>query len=237
MSKIKNTIKKGADPGIILEILSSDIVMSLPNIERKNEVKKRYSEYFGKTSKETMKANFREDIVVKNQKNRFLIKLPQDLKKLDIMAAHLDEVNDMIRISFAQQKGNNASFNSSSESKTLENISKCVLNETYKEFFVLLPDTLNPNKNKKKYVIDVCIGMVNACGSNLKLYDNIEVRYLTNNDYLLYLGLEINTTQLAFQIENIDKIKNHTYDAVSECCNWDEKYDECLKLINNDRIE
>lgn len=112
-----------------------------------------------------------------------------------------------------------------------------MLNETYKEFFVLLPDTLNPNKNKKKYVIDVCIGMVNACGSNLKLYDNIEVRYLTNNDYLLYLGLEINTTQLAFQIENIDKIKNHTYDAVSECCNWDEKYDECLKLINNDRIE
>jgi hypothetical protein len=232
----KNTIKKGADPGIILDILFSDNVKLLSPPEKKIEVKKKYSEHFGKTSKETMKANVREDVVVKNQKNRFLVKLPQDLKKLDIMAASIDKTNDLIRITFAQQKGNNASFNSSSESKTLENISKCILTHSYQNFFNLLPDSLNPIKNKKKYVIDVCIGMVNACGCNLKIYNNVEFRYLTNNDYLLYLGLEINTTQLAFQIENQDKIKNHTYDAISECCNWDEIYDECVNLIENDGI-
>ena len=109
----KSTIKKGADPGIILELLLLDCVKHLPPFEKKVEVKKLYSDYFGKTSKETIKANVREDIIIKNQKNRFLIKLPQDLKKLDIMAAHLDEINDIIKITFSQQKGNNASFNSS----------------------------------------------------------------------------------------------------------------------------
>jgi hypothetical protein len=234
---MKNTIKKGADPGIILELLSSDDIVTLSVPEKKEVVKKKYSEYFGKTSKETMKANVREDIIVKNQKNRFLVKLPQDLKKLDIMAAHLDESDDLIKITFAQQKGNNASFNSSSESKTLESISKCVKNNTYKDFFNLLPDNLNPNINGKKYTVDVCIGMVNACGYNIKVQDNIEIKYLTNNDYLLYLGLELNTIQIAIQVENHNKIKTHTYDAVSECCNWDEIYDECIIEINNDRIK
>lgn len=234
---MKNTIKKGADPGIILELLSSDDIVTLSVPEKKEVVKKKYSEYFGKTSKETMKANVREDIIVKNQKNRFLVKLPQDLKKLDIMAAHLDESDDLIKITFAQQKGNNASFNSSSESKTLESISKCVKNNTYKDFFNLLPDNLNPNINGKKYTVDVCIGMVNACGYNIKVQDNIEIKYLTNNDYLVYLGLELNTIQIAIQVENHNKIKTHTYDAVSECCNWDEIYDECIIEINNDRIK
>jgi hypothetical protein len=233
---MKNTIKKGADPGIILELLLSNDVISLPEFDKKNLVKKKYSEYFGKTSKETIKANVREDIIVKNQKNRFLVKLPQDLKKLDIMAAHYDEKNDVIKITFSQQKGNNASFNSSSESKTLENIAKCINNNTYEEFFKLLPDNLNPIVNGKKYIIDVCIGMVNACGTNLKIQDNIEIKYLTGKDYLLYLGIELSTTQIAIQIENHNKIKTHTYDAVSECCNWDEIYDNCLTEINNDRI-
>jgi hypothetical protein len=234
---MKNTIKKGANPGIILELLLSDNIVILSEPEKKEVVKKKYSEYFGKTSKETMKANVREDIIVKNQKNRFLVKLPQDLKKLDIMAAHLDESDDSIKITFAQQKGNNASFNSSSESKTLESISKCVTNNTYKDFFNLLPDNLNPNINGKKYTVDVCIGMVNACGHNIKVQDNIEIKYLTNNDYLVYLGLELNTIQIAIQVENHDKIKTHTYDAVSECYNWDEIYDKCIIEINNDGIK
>jgi hypothetical protein len=230
----KSTIKKGADPGIILELLLLDCVKHLPPFEKKVEVKKLYSDYFGKTSKETIKANVREDIIIKNQKNRFLIKLPQDLKKLDIMAAHLDEINDIIKITFSQQKGNNASFNSSSESKTLENISKCIINGTYTEFFKLLPDNLNPNITGKKYEIDVCVGMVNACGSNSKVQDGIEIKYLSNNDYLLYLGLEISTIQVAMQVEKHNKIINHTYDAVSECCNWNEIYDKCINEINND---
>lgn len=231
--KKTNTIKKGADPSIIIELLSSGIIVSLSEDEKKNEVKQKYSEYFGKTSKETQKANVREDIMVKNQKNRFLVKLPQDLKKLDIMAASFDENGD-VRITFSQQKGNNASFNSSSESKTLENISKCIKNKTYQEFFDLLPDSLNPNKNGKKYFVDVCIGMVNACGGKTKYHDGVEIRYLTNDDYLIHLGLEINTIQLAIQIENHEKIINHTYNAVSECSNWDEIYDKCVKYLNND---
>jgi hypothetical protein len=232
----KNTIKKGADPGIILELLLSDFINILPPDEKKIEVKRLYSEYFGKTSKETKKANVREDIIIKNQKNRFLVKLPQDLKKLDIMAASLDKNGD-VSITFSQQKGNNASFNSSSESKTLENISKCIKNETYREFFNLLPDNLNPNKNGKKYFVDTCVGMVNACGENIKYYDEVEIRYLTNDAYLLHLGLEINTVQLAIQIENHEKIINHTYDAVSECCNWDEVYDKCITELNYDGIK
>jgi hypothetical protein len=234
--KKTNTIKKGADPGVMIELLLFSDILSLSNNERKIEVKKRYSEYFGKTSKETKKANVREDIIIKNQKNRFLVKLPQDLKKLDIMAASLDKNGD-VSITFSQQKGNNASFNSSSESKTLENISKCIKNETYREFFNLLPDNLNPNKNGKKYFVDTCVGMVNACGENIKYYDEVEIRYLTNDAYLLHLGLEINTVQLAIQIENHEKIINHTYDAVSECCNWDEVYDKCITELNYDGIK
>jgi hypothetical protein len=230
----KNTIKKGADPGIILELLLSENVKSLSPLEKKIEVKKLYSKHFGKTSKETMKANVREDVIVKNQKNRFLVKIPQDLKKLDIMAANLDENNDTIKITFVQQKGNNASFNSSSESKTLENISKCVIDGTYKEFFKFLPDNLNPNINGKNYEIDVCVGMINACGTTIKIQDGVEIKYLSNNDYLSYLGLELSTIEVAAQVEKHDKIINHSYDAVSGCCNWDEIYNKCINELNND---
>jgi hypothetical protein len=175
----RNTIIKGADAGVIIELLSQKEFHNLSKDERKKEVKKKYNEYFGKTSKETFKANIRENIIIENQKNRFLVKLPQDLKKLDIMAAHHCQVTDKIKITFSQQKGNNASFNSSSESKTLESISDCVNNGSYKEFFNLLPDELNPNKNGKKYEIDVIVGMVNACGENIKYNNGVEIRYLT----------------------------------------------------------
>lgn len=230
----KNTIKKGADAGLMIDLLSQKEVQNLSNDQRKKVVQKKYNEYFGKTSKETYKANVREDIIIENQKKRFLVKLPQDLKKLDIMAAHLCEETDIIKITFAQQKGNNASFNSSSESKTLESISNCVNKNTYKEFFRLLPDELNPNINGKKYEIDVIIGMVNACGENVKYKDGVEIKYLTNDDYLLYLGLEIDIVELAFQIQKQDKIINHYYDAVFECCNWDEIYNKCIDKLNYD---
>jgi hypothetical protein len=228
----RNTIKKGADAGLLIELLSEKEVQSLSKNERKKEIQRKYNEYFGKTSKETFKANVRENVIIENQKNRFLVKLPQDLKKLDIMAAHLCKITDTIKVTFSQQKGNNASFNSSSESKTLESISDCVNRSTYKEFFNLLPDELNPNKNGKKYEIDVIVGMVNACGENIKYKDGVEIKYLTNDEYLLYLGLEVDIVELAFQIQKQDKIINHYYDAVSECCNWDEIYDKCVYKLN-----
>lgn len=231
---MKNTIKKGADANVIIEILMSDDVKSLSKIDRENMVIKKYNEYFGKTSKETIKANIREDIIVKNQKNRFLTKLPQDLKKLDIMAAHIDTQKDIVVITFSQQKGNNASFNSSSEAKTLENMSKCVNDKTYVEFFELLPENLNPNKNGKKFEIDLVVGMVNARGKNIKNKDGVDINYLTGDDYLLYLGLDINVVELAFQIQRENRIQYHSYDAISECCNWGEIYNECLRILNYD---
>lgn len=226
----KMVTKKGADPGIILEILMSTDLSTINDNQLHDYVKEKYSNYFSKTSKETIKAIIREDLIIENQKNRTLIKLPQDLKKLDIMAANYNKSKDVIEISFCQQKGNNASFNSTSESKTLECMSNCFLMETFKEFFDLLPDNLNPNKCGKKYVVDMCVGMVNACGGKVKTKDNVEIKYHTNNDYLSFLGLDIDIVELAMLIENSDRIRNHHYDAISECENWDEIYNKCLKL-------
>ena len=45
---MKNTIKKGDNPGIILELLLSDNIVILSEPEKKEVVKKKYSEYFGK---------------------------------------------------------------------------------------------------------------------------------------------------------------------------------------------
>jgi hypothetical protein len=233
----KMTTKKGADPSIILEILMSMDLSNLNSEQLRDEVKEKYSSYFSKTSKDTIKAIIREDLIIENQKRRTLIKLPQDLKKLDIMAVNYNENKDVIEISLCQQKGNNASFNSTSESKTLECMSDCLLNETYKEFFNLLPDNLNPNKCGKKYVVDVCIGMVNACGSKIKIKNNVEIKYYTNNEYLSYLGLDIDIVELAMLIEKNNRIKNHFYDAISECLNWDEIYDKSLNLIKNNGIK
>jgi hypothetical protein len=225
-------VKKGADPSIILDILNNNYIKNLKEFERKEEVKKRYSEFFGKTSKETIKANIREDVIVNNQKNRFLAKLPQDLKKLDLIAAHYDKKNDIIVITLSQQKGNNASFNSTSESKTLECISKCINEKTYVEFFNLLPENLNPIKTNKNYKIDVCVGMVNARGENIKKYDNVEIKYLTNDYYLSYLGLEVSTVDIAFEICYNSKITEHSYDAITDCGNWDYIYDKCKEKLN-----
>ena len=233
----KMTTKKGADPSVILEILMSMELSNLNGEQLRDEVKEKYSSYFGKTSKDTIKAIIRENLIIENQKKRTLIKLPQDLKKLDIMAVNYNEIKDIIEVSLCQQKGNNASFNSSSESKTLECMSDCLLNETYKEFFNLLPDNLNPNKCGKKYVVDVCIGMVNACGSKIKIKNNVEIKYYTNNEYLSYLGLDIDIVELAMLIEKTDRIQKHSYDAISECLNWDEIYDKSLKLIKNNGIK
>lgn len=231
----KKTINKGADPNVIFEFLLMDNIKSLKREKRKEQVKMMYSDNFGRTSKSTIKANVREDIVILNQKNRVLVKLPQDLKKLDIMAVNYNNNEDIIEITFAQQKGNSGSFNSSSESKTLESIAKCVNDGTIINFFDLIPnDNLNPNKCGKKYRIDVCIGMVNACGNKKKYQDGVEIKYLSNNDYLLYLGLEISIVQLALQVERHSKVLSHTYDAISECSNWDSIYDECENELNYD---
>lgn len=199
--------------------------------QKKEFVKVKYSKYFGLTSKETIKANVREDIVVKNQKNRFLTKLPQDLMKLDIMAANHDLLNDKIKITFVQQKGNNSSFNSTSESKTIETMVNCLRDKTYVKYFNLLPEHLNPILTGKNYDVDFCVGMVNAIGERVNNRYGDVITYLSNDDYLKYIGLEIDIVELSYQISKQDKILNHSYDAVDLCSNFDYIYDKCYCKI------
>jgi len=229
---MKKKIKKGADPSIIIQIYNdTPEIMEMGAQERKSIVKKLYSNEFARTSKETIKANVREDIVVRNANSRFLSKLPQDLNGLDIIAAHYDIDDDVIKITFAQQKGNNASFNSSSEAKTLENISRCANNKIYVKYFNLLPDDLNPLKNGKNYDVDFCVGMVNACGSNEKKKDDVVINYYCGNKYLRHLGIEIDTVDLAYQVSYEEKVLNHKYNAVDECDNFDYIYDKCEEKL------
>ena len=74
--------------------------------------------------------------------------------------------------------------------------------------------------------------MINACGENLKKYDNVEVKYLTNDFYLSYLGLEVNTVDIAFEIYYNSKITEHSYDAINACGNWDYIYNKCKEKLN-----
>lgn len=225
-------IYKGTNRGVLLEIMSSNDIGELQGEARLWEVKKRYNAELGKTSKETIKGYVREDVIVRSQRNRFIAKLPQDLKKLDLMVAHQE--NGVIKISFVQLKGQNSSFNSSSEPKTLESMAKCFRYETYKEFFFLLPDELNPTIDNKPYEVEMVIGMVYATGSNTKYYDGVEIKYLSGDDFLLYLGLEMDTVDLASEINNDYRVVNHTYDAVHLTDDWFEVYDKCLRKLNYD---
>ena len=229
--KTKNTLKKGADPSVIIGILKKNNLNEFNEDDLKEKVKKEYSNYFSRTSLDTYKANVREEIIINNQKRRFLIKLPQDLRKVDIMACHYDNEKDIIVISLVQQKGNNASFNSSSESKTLECMSNCFIDKTYIEYFDKLPDHLNPKKNGKNYVVDLSIGMVNAVGGKSKIKNGVKINYYSNDDYLSYLGLDIDIIELSMLIDNNEKIMNHSYDAVNDCKNWDTIYNKCLNRV------
>lgn len=234
-STTKNTMKKGCDPGIITEAMKKDEFKLLSSEERKKFVVSYYNEHFGRTSKETRKANLRELIMQKNQVRRFIALLKQDGNKVDIIAANYDEANDVILITISQQKGNDASFNTSSEEKTLEKIFGLIESENC-EYFNMLPDELNPLKCGKHYKLDFIIGMVNACGEKEVTHNKgYRIKYLSNKEYLLYLGLDITPVQLAVQISNHENILNHQYDAVSECCNFDQVYKDCLKELNYDR--
>jgi hypothetical protein len=192
---MKIGLKKGADPSIILEIFStnSNLLLISPS-ERRVETKKLYSKYFSSTSKETIKANLREDIIIRNQKKRFISKLPQDLKKLDLIVANLNEENNTI---------------------------------SYREYFKFLPDSLNPDISKKKYEIDFVIGMVNAIGFKEYVKNDFYIQYLSGDEYLNYIGLEIDTVEVAHQVMNEKKIIEHEYNAIDQCYNWDYIYEKC----------
>ena len=224
-------VHKGASPAQIIEIIrflvDSGIKITAP--EFKNRVKSKYNDIFSKNSNDTIIANIREDAMLEFQEDRFIIKLPQDNSKVDLMSVKI--IDNVVDIRVSQQKGNDASFNSSSLSKTIDSLIKFIETDKITNYFDLLPDHLNPHKNGLTYNVDVVIGMILACGEGKKSC----IRIITNNEYLNYMGI------FSKDICDIDlwaykqlKSRNHDYFAVDKCCNFDIIYDRCISIFSED---
>ena len=224
-------ISKGASPAQIIEIIESlrDSIVDITTTEFKDMVVSKYNEIFFKTSKDTIIANIREDAILKFQEDRVIIKLPQDNSKVDFMAVKI--MDGVVDFRIAQQKGNNASFNSTSLAKTLECLKDFKTTNKITDYFDLLPDDLNPNKNGLPYNVDVVIGMFLACGETQMK----GVRVLTNDDYLRYLGIFTkDICELDYWVFKQFKNRNHEYSAIDKCCNFDTIYTKCINILLHD---
>ena len=135
----------------------------------------------------------------------------------------------------SQQKGNNSSFNSTSYQKTLEKLQFFHDNKLIENYFHLLPDELNPNKNNLPYHIEIIIGMTIAVGNPTILDEKRNIILYSNNDYLCKLGIiNHDIMDIDYWIINQEKIKNHNYDAISKCCDFDYVYEKCIQKLIND---
>ena len=228
-------MKKGASPAQILEIIQELITegKSVYSDDIKLKVMERYNSIYSQDSKDTKIANLREDAMVHFQDDRFIIKLPQDNNKVDLMAAKIE--NDIVDIRISQQKGNNASFNSTSLAKTIDSLSDFVIKDKVKNYFNLLPDHLNPNINNLEYKVDVIIGMFLAEGKTVKSKDGVDIKFMSNDDYLRFMGIINNDiVDLDYWVVEQFKSVNHSYDAVNICENFNTIYDKCLNLLKSD---
>lgn len=229
-------VKKGASPAQIIEIIETllDGGENPNSSDFKSNVITMYNSIFGKTSKDTIVANLREEAMIKFQENRVIIKLPQDNNKVDL--ASIKIIDGIINFRVSQQKGNNASFNSSSLSNTLDGLASFINEDKIRQYFHLLPDHLNPLKTNLPYNVDVFIGMFLACGEGKKTTKNGgEFKFITNDDYLTYMGITKNICELDYWVNKELKSRNHSYDAVDKCENFDIIYNKCLELVLNDR--
>jgi hypothetical protein len=227
-------MKKGASPIQIIEIIDSLISPNtdINGKDFKNKVKSTYNSIFAKVSKDTKIANLRETVMIHFQEDRLIIKLPQDNRKVDLMSVKI--IDGVVDIRVSQQKGNDASFNSSSLSNTLHELKNFINGDKVKEYFHLLPDDLNPLKNKLPYRVDVIIGMFLAIGTTIKKKDGFELKFMSNNDYLRYMGIVSNDIcDLDLWVYNEFNKLGHTYDAVDKCDNFDIIYNKCLSLVLN----
>lgn len=225
-------ITKGIAPIQVIEIITL-LVDSGTNItepEFKDKVISKYNDIFLKNSKDTIIANLREDAMVEFQEDRFITKLPQDNSKVDLMSVKI--IDNVVDIRVSQQKGNDASFNSSSLSKTIDSLYNFINGNKIVDYFHLLPEHLNPHKNGLTYNVEVVIGMILACGEGNKS----GIRTITNNEYVNYMGI------FSKDICDIDswaskqlKSRNHEYCAVDKCCNFDIIYDRCINIFLDDR--
>jgi len=228
-------MKKGTNPFqiimIIQDLLDNNSDLDITEPQFKVMVENRYNEIYGVTSKETMAANLREDAIIEHQEDYKLVKLPQDGNKVDIMGAKIE--NGVVSLIVSQQKGNNASFNSTSFQKTLEKLKEFYDNKKVEQYFDLLPDELNPTLNGLPYSLEVIIGMAIACGQSQTLDSERNIKLFSNGEYLEKMGIHsYDMVDITLWVTNHDKIKNHKYDAVSKCCDFDEIYNKCIEKLN-----
>ena len=228
-------MKKGASPAQIFEIIGKLLEEghNINSDQLKKVVRGRYNEIYSQSSKDTIVANLREDAMVKFQQHRFIVKLPQDNNKVDLMAVKIEDEAVSIRVS--QQKGNNSSFNSTSLSKTIDMLSDFINNDKFSKYFNLLPDSLNPNINGLPYNVEVVIGMFLAEGETTKKGNGVDINFISNNDYLRFMGIfNYDIIDLDYWVVKELKSKNHSYDAVGICGNFDDVYDKCVNLVRED---
>lgn len=228
-------MKKGTNPAQVLMIMfdiiskNHDVVITSPLF--KEMVMNRYNDIYGVTSKDTIIANLREDAIIHHQEELFLVKLPQDGNKVDIMGATI--IDNIIKLVVSQQKGNNASFNSTSFQKTLEKLQSFIDNSLIEQYFHLLPENLNPNICKLNYEVEVIIGMTIACGESVILDNKRNIKMYSGSEYLEKMGIiSYDMVDIDMWVITQDKIKNHSYDAISKCCDFEEIFNKCVEKFN-----
>lgn len=230
-------MKKGTNPAQILRVICK-IKDKHPSIDFnstifKSKVVDEYNRIYGISSVDTMISILREDAIIHFQDQLKLFRLPQDNNKVDIMG--VKQENGMIKIVISQQKGNNASFNSTSHQKTLEKLRSFYDNKLVETYFYLLPDHLNPIKVKLPYSLDIVVGMTIANGDDSILDSDRNIILSSNGNYLKKMGIvKHDMVDIDYWVINHKKIKDHTYDAVSKCYDFDYIYEKCInKLITN----
>ena len=228
-------MKKGTNPAQILMIMY-DIMSENPNSIPtspgfKEMVINRYNKIYSVTSKDTIIANMREDAMIHHQEELILVKLPQDGNKVDILGVKV--VDNIIKFVISQQKGNNASFNSTSFHKTLEKLQSFIDNSSIEQYFHLIPENLNPTICGLNYEVEVIIGMTIACGDTVILDDERNIKMYSGSNYLKKMGIvSYNMVDMDMWVTTQDNIKNHSYDAISKCCDFDEIFNKCIEKIN-----
>ena len=225
-------MKKGTNPSVILESMTDLFQEGSidPNDEEfRKQVEKHYNKTFATTSKSTVLSNLREEFVIVHQYQKKIIRLPQDTNKLDFMAVEIK--NNIIYITLVQQKGNNASFNSSSLKETLRKMTEFVSTNKVEMYFDLLPDDYNPLICKLPYKVEVIVGMVNAIGECEKQYNNKAIKFYANDQYLSKLGLDKTIVDMDMWVMDQPKYKDHQYNAVDNVKDFDTIYSECLTKI------
>jgi hypothetical protein len=225
-------MKKGTSPATAMTLIFEGLELGLTENKLKTYVINGYNQIYSVQSRDTVIANLREDAIKEHQEEMFIEKLPQDNNKVDFIAVKIE--NDLVRIVISQQKGNNASFNSTSLSKTLEKLSELVIQKKYIQYFNLLPDKYNPLINNMKYDVNVIVGFTLACGSTNHIYNGVKIPFLCGQEYLNEMGIYSKSMiDLDYWVLKQEKIKKHEYNAINKCCDFDVIYAECLSKITN----